>query len=84
MIKIAKDAKLSEEKIIVAQIVYAGSIADAQYRSDWAEALLRCLSIEEWSYDSLKLAVESEFGVCLDYNVPIQEYFEALSTEVVE
>ena len=84
VIKITKEAKLSEEKIIVAQIVYAGSIADAQYRSDWAEALLRCLSIEDWSYDNLKLAVESEFGVCLDYNVPIQEYFEALSTEVIE
>ena len=84
VIKITKEAKLLEEKIIVAQIVYAGSIADAQYRSDWADALLRCLSIEDWIYDNLKLAVESEFGVCLDYNVSIQEYFEALSTEVIE
>lgn len=84
VIKVAQDANLSEEKIIVAQIVYAGSVADAEYRSDWADALVKCLSIEDWSYDNLKLAVEAEFGVCLDNNVPIQEYFEALDAEVIE
>ena len=84
VIKVAHDANLSEEKVIVAQIVYAGSIADAEYRSDWAEALVKCLSIEDWSYDNLKVAVEAKFGVCLDNNVPIQEYFEALAAEVVE
>ena len=84
VIKVTREANLSEEKIIVAQIVYAGSVADAEYRSDWADALVKCLSIEDWSYDNLKLAVEAEFGVCLDNNVSIQEYFEALDAEVIE
>lgn len=84
VIKVTHEANLSEEKIIVAQIVYAGSVADADYRSDWADALVKCLSIEDWSYDNLKLAVEAEFGVCLDNNVPIQEYFEVLDAEVIE
>lgn len=79
VIKVMHEANLSEEKIIVAQIVYAGSVADAEYRSDWADALVKCLSIEDWSYDNLKLAVEESFGVCIDYNVPLYEYFAALS-----
>ena len=84
VIKATSEAELSEAKIIVAQIVYAGSIADAEYRPDWADALVKCLFIEDWSYDNLKLAVESAFGVCLDYNVPIQEYFASLDMEVIE
>lgn len=84
VISIASEAGLSEEKIIVAQIIYAGSISDAEYRSDWGTALVECLTIDDWSYDNLKLAVDTAFGVSLDNNVPIQEYFDALNTEVVE
>ena len=84
VIKATSETELSEAKIIVAQIVYAGSIADAEYRPDWADALVKCLFIEDWNYDNLKLAVESAFGVCLDYNVPIQEYFASLDMEVIE
>lgn len=84
VILVASEAGLSEEKIIVAQIIYAGSIADAEYRQDWSSALVKCLSIENWNYDNLKLAVDAEFSVCLDYNVPIQEYFEDLNNEVVK
>jgi hypothetical protein len=84
VISVASEAGLSEEKIIAAQIIYAGSIADAEYRQDWAAALVKCLSIENWNYDNLKLAVDAEFSVCLDYNVSIQDYFESLNEEVVE
>lgn len=70
--------------VIVAQILYAGSIADAEYRSDWESALIECLTIDDWTFESLKKAVEREFGVSLDYNVPIQEYFYAISSEVNE
>jgi hypothetical protein len=81
VIKAADAAGLSEEKIIVAQILYAGSLADAQYRADWADALVRCMTVENWSYDTFKLAVEAEFGVCIDYNVPLIDYFEATRVE---
>lgn len=84
VISVVSESGLSEEKIIVAQIIYAGSIADAEYRQDWSSALVKCLSIEDWNYDNLKLAVDAEFSVCLDYNVSIQDYFESLNEEVVE
>lgn len=74
-----KTENISDEKIVVAQIIYAGSIANAEYRSDWSDALIRCLSIDDWNYDSLKTSVEYEFGVSLDYNEPIKAYFDALA-----
>lgn len=82
IIYVTKEADISDEKIVVAQILYAGSIADAEYRIDWASALIECLTIENWTFDSLKNAVESKFDVSIDYNVPIQEYFDAISSEV--
>lgn len=74
-----KADNISDEKIVVAQILYAGSIADTEYRSDWCDALIRCLSIDDWNYDSLKMSVEYEFGVSLDYNELIKAYFDALA-----
>lgn len=73
---------MNEETIMVAQILFAGSLADAEYRSDWDEALVRCLTIENMSYDNFKLAVENEFGVCIDHNVPLMDYFAAVGSEV--
>ena len=82
VISSCKKASLDEERIHLAQLIYAGSLADAEYRADWAEALIGCLSVEDLTFDTLKLAVEAEFGVCLDGNVPVQNYFETKNTEV--
>ena len=82
VISACKKASLDAERIHLAQLIYAGSLADAEYRADWAEALIGCLSVENWTFDALKLAVEAEFGVCLDGNVPVQNYFETRNTEV--
>ena len=64
------------------EAIYAGSIADAEYRSDWAEALIRCMSIEDMTFDNFKLAVDKEFGVCIDYNAPLFDYFHDRDQEV--
>jgi hypothetical protein len=72
----------NDETVTLAQILFAGSLADAEYRSDWDEALIRCFSIEDMSYDNFKIAVENEFGVCTDYNVPLIDYFGESSLEV--
>lgn len=82
VIRLATESDLDEETTIVAQILYAGSLADAEYRADWDEALIRCMTVKEWTFDNLKLAVQDEFGVCIDYNLPLIEYFEANQTEV--
>ena len=84
VIALAKEAELSDEETVAAQILYAGSLADAEYRADWGEALIRCMKTENMTYDNFKIAVEAEFGVSIDGNVPLQEYFEAIGTEVSE
>jgi hypothetical protein len=73
---------VDEERIYVAQLIYMGSLADAEYRADWADELVKCLSVENWRFDPLKLAVETSFGVSLDGNVPVQNYLETKNTEV--
>jgi hypothetical protein len=82
VIAVASEAELSAEETVAAQILYAGSLADAEYRADWSEALIKCMKIENMTYDNFKIAVEAEFGVSIDGNVPLQEYFEAIGTEV--
>ncbi|MBQ7293237.1 MAG: hypothetical protein IJW79_05800 [Clostridia bacterium] len=84
VIAVASEAELSIEETVAAQILYAGSLADAEYRADWSEALIRCMKTENKTYDNFKIAVETEFGVSIDGNVPLQEYFEAIGTEVSE
>ena len=82
-IRVAIDAGLDDKSVILAQILYAGSLANAEYRADWKDAMLRCFAVTDWTYDSFKQAVETEFGVSIDYNVPIQEYFSSVENEVV-
>ena len=82
VISACKNADLDEERIYVAQLIYVGSLADAEYRADWADELVKCLSVEDWRFDPLKLAVEASFGVSLDGNVPVQNFFENENMEV--
>ena len=81
VISVTSNADFSIEYSIVAQMLYAGSIADAEYLSDWSEALLRCFEIEAFTYDNFKLAVEQEFGVSIDHNQALIECFEVKNTE---
>lgn len=82
VIHVVTEKGYNEETVTLAQILFAGSLADAEYRSDWDEALIRCLTIEDMTYDNFKTAVENEFGVCTDYNVPLMDYFAAVGSEV--
>ena len=79
----AQENGFDDQKTIVAQILYAGSLANAEYRADWKDAMLRCFAVTDWTYDSFKQAVETEFGVSIDYNLPLQEYFCSIENEVV-
>ena len=82
VIRVLSEQGYNDETIIFAQILYAGSLADAEYCSDWDKALIRCFTIDDMSYDNFKLTVENEFGVCTDYNVLLMDYFAAVSMEV--
>jgi hypothetical protein len=82
VIHVVTEKGYNDETVTLAQILFAGSLADAEYCSDWNDALIRCFSIEDMNYDNFKLAVEREFGVCTDYNVPLMDYFAAVGSEV--
>lgn len=84
MIAATQDAKLSNNHVYLAQLLYLGSLADAKYRSDWKNCLLECLSLKEMNYDDLKLAVMERFGVCIDNNTPLRTYFKTLNMEMIE
>ncbi len=83
IVLVCVDNDVPADRIRVAQLLYARSLADAEYSADWDGALVRCLAVESWDYDSFKAAVETEFGVTVDYNLPIQNYFESLATPEV-
>ena len=82
VIHVVSEKGYNDETVPLAQILFAGSLADAEYCSDWDDALIRCFSIEDMNYDNFKLSVEREFGVCTDYNVPLMDYFAAVGSEV--
>ena len=82
VIHVVTEKGYNDETVTLAQILFAGSLADAEYCSDWDDALIRCFAIEDMNYDNFKLAVEREFGVCTDYNVPLMDYFAAVGSEV--
>ena len=79
-----KSAGLTDKQIQMAQLLYLGSLADAEYRSDWARVLAECLMTDPLTYDVLKLSVIDAFGVCIDYNTPLRQYFESKNMEVTE
>ena len=79
-----KNGGLTDDQIQMAQLLYLGSLADAEYRSDWSSALVNCLTTDHLTYDVLKLSVMDAFGVCIDYNTPLRQYFESKNMEVTE
>ena len=79
-----KDEGFTDEQIQMAQFLYLGSLADAEYRSDWAHGLTECLMKDPLTYDVLKLSVMDAFGVCIDYNTPLRQHFESKNMEVTE
>lgn len=79
-----KNGGLTDDQIQMAQLLYLGSLADAEYRSDWSSALVNCLTTDHLTYDVLKLLVMDAFGVCIDYNPPLRQYFESKNMEVME
>ena len=66
-----------EKEIVVAQLLYAGSLAECEYRHDWLDALRQCVSRErEMSADELRRAVQLTFDVDIANNVALMDYLE--------
>lgn len=75
IISIMKASEYTDDAVHMAQLLYAGSLCDAEYRSDWSDALLRCIGDGKSSFDALEEAVMHEFGVCIDYNALLIDYY---------
>ena len=66
-----------EKEIVVAQLLYAGSLAECEYRHDWLDALRQCISRErEMSADELRRAVQLTFDIDIANNVALMDYLE--------
>ena len=66
-----------EKEIVVAQLLYADSLAECEYRQDWLDALRQCFSRErEMSADELRRAVQLTFDIDIANNVALMDYLE--------
>ena len=69
-----------EKDIIVAQLLYAGSLAQCEYRQDLMDGIYQCISVErERSIDELKEDVQRFFGVNIEDNIALIEYLKGIT-----
>ena len=66
-----------EKEILVAQLLYAGSLAETEYRYDLIESLRLCIGLEqECTMEELKIAAQNTFDVNIEENVSLMDYME--------
>ena len=82
IVRVVSEAELSEKHVMVAQLLYAHTLANATYTANWASLLLECLEAEQLTYENLKTAVNAKFGANIDDNTVLQEYIAANFEEV--
>ena len=82
IVRVVSEAELSEKHVMVAQLLYAHTLANAAYTANLASLLLECLEVEQLTYDNLKTAVKAKFGANVDDNTALQEYIAANFEEV--
>ena len=69
-----------EKELIIAQLLYAGSLSETEYRNDLIEAMRECISCErEQSIEELKVSVQNVFDVNIEDNVALIDYLEGLT-----
>ena len=69
-----------EKELIIAQLLYAGSLSETEYRYDLIDAMRMCISCEqEQSIEDLKVAVQTVFDVNVEYNIALMDYLEGLT-----
>lgn len=71
------DFGYGEKEIVIAQLLYAGSLSETEYRYDLIEAIRGCVSVEEEpTIEKLKLDVQATFDVNIEDNVALIDYLE--------
>lgn len=69
----------SEFDIRLAQLLYCGFIADAEYSADWLERLMLAFSEGTPDYDSLRNTMLNEFGFDIYSNQIVSFYYEGIT-----
>jgi len=71
------DFGYGEKEIIVAQLLYTGSLAEIEYRHDLLEVIRQCIPLEvEPSIEEFKLKVQNCFDVNIEDNIALMDYLE--------
>lgn len=69
------DYDYGEKEIVVAQLLYVGSLAETEYRYDLLEAIRACIPVDkEPTVDELKSSVQINFDVNIEDNVALIDY----------
>lgn len=73
-------AGYNNHEIVLAQLLYAGTLTAADYRSDFLEVMMRCIPKDKlYSIEELRTSVINEFNVDIMNNLIISNYFEGKS-----
>ena len=74
------DFGYGEKEIVIAQLLYSGSLAETEYRFDLVEAIRTCIhSNVEPTIEELKASVQENFDVNIEDNVALLDYLEGVT-----
>lgn len=76
-----RDFGYGEKEIITAQLLYAGSLCEIEYRYDLMECIRECIpSDKEISIEELAVNVQNTFDVNIEDNVALIDYLEGVTS----
>ena len=71
------DYGYGEKEILIAQLLYVGSLSVTEYRYDLIDCMRQCISIErELTTEELKENVQRVFDVDIENNLPLMQYLD--------
>lgn len=76
IVKVVKEAGLSDQHARLAQLLYAYSLANSNYKANWGACLIECIGAEQLTFLSLKEAVNAQFEADIAGNTALMDYFE--------
>ena len=74
------DFGYGEKELVIAQLLYSGSLAETEYRFDLVETIRTCIPLDkEPTIDELKASVQENFDVNIEDNVALMDYLEGVT-----
>jgi hypothetical protein len=71
------DLGYGEKELVIAQLLYSGSLAETEYRYDLVKAIRTCIPSEkETTIEELNTSVQEIFGVIIEDNIALIDYLE--------